>query len=123
MDTASGRLGHFADNFGGDRTDESQRTDAGQTPNVSESFEAHDGCVEPQVDQAETRLSVRRPALALTAEGPRRADLIAWAGAHRDALAGMRLLAPAGIKALLREHVGLEAEALKSGTIGPVATA
>ena len=65
----------------------------------------------------------RRPALALTAEGPRRADLVAWAGAHRVALAAMRLLAPAGIGVLLAEHVGLTAEALKSGTVGPAATA
>ena len=65
----------------------------------------------------------RRPALALTAEGPRRADLIAWAGAHRDTLSGMRLLAPAGIGVLLAEHCGLRAEPLPSGTLGPAATA
>jgi methylglyoxal synthase len=65
----------------------------------------------------------RRPTLALTAEGPRRADLIAWAGAHREMLARMRLLAPAGIGALLAEHVGLKAEPLRSGTVGPAATA
>jgi len=35
----------------------------------------------------------------------------------------MRLLAPAGIGALLAEHVGLTAEPLKSGTVGPAATA
>ena len=65
----------------------------------------------------------RAPVLALTAEGPRRADLIAWAGAHVDILSRMRLLAPAGIGALLAEHVGLTAEPLKSGTVGPAATA
>jgi methylglyoxal synthase/RimJ/RimL family protein N-acetyltransferase len=66
---------------------------------------------------------IRRPTLALTAEGPRRADLIAWAGAHRETLARMRLLAPAGIGALLAEHCGLSTEPLKSGTLGPAATA
>ena len=35
----------------------------------------------------------------------------------------MRLLAPPGIGALLAEHVGLTTEPLKSGTIGPAATA
>jgi methylglyoxal synthase len=48
---------------------------------------------------------------------------MAWAGAHRATLATMRLLAPAGIGALLAEHVGLAAEPLKSGTVGPAATA
>src|SRR4029453_4841811 len=33
------------------------------------------------------------------------------------------LLAPAGIRALLAEHVGLSAEPLRSGTVGPAATA
>jgi len=70
----------------------------------------------------ETR-ETRRPALALTAEGPRRADLIAWAGAHRGRLATMRLLAPAGIGGLLAEHVGLATHPLRSGTMGPAATA
>jgi methylglyoxal synthase/GNAT superfamily N-acetyltransferase len=72
---------------------------------------------------AETYPPTRRPTLALTAEGPRRADLIAWAGARKTALSAMRLLAPAGIKAMLKDHVGLECEVLKSGTIGPAATA
>ncbi|MBX6751718.1 MAG: GNAT family N-acetyltransferase [Micromonosporaceae bacterium] len=67
--------------------------------------------------------TTRRPALALTAEGPRRADLIAWASAHYSALATMRLFAPAGIAVLLAEHVGLSAEPLRSGTVGPSATA
>src|SRR5690606_24893377 len=67
--------------------------------------------------------ATRRPALALTAEGPRRADLIAWASAHYSTLATMRLFAPAGIAALLAEHVGLSAEPLRSGTVGPSATA
>ncbi len=35
----------------------------------------------------------------------------------------MRLLAPAGIGTLLSEHVGLTAEPLRSGTVGPAATA
>jgi methylglyoxal synthase len=67
--------------------------------------------------------TTRRPALALTAEGPRRADLIAWAGAHRDTLSRMRLLAPSGIGALLDEQCGLTSDPLRSGTIGPTATA
>ncbi|MDT5024893.1 MAG: hypothetical protein QOE61_1319, partial [Micromonosporaceae bacterium] len=77
----------------------------------------------PQDEVARAQPLTRRPALALTAEGPRRADLVAWAGAHRATLATMRLLAPAGIGALLAEHVGLTAEPLKSGTVGPAATA
>jgi methylglyoxal synthase/L-amino acid N-acyltransferase YncA len=76
-----------------------------------------------EADGALAHQVVRRPGLALTAEGPRRADLIAWASAHRVALQGMRLLAPAGIGALLAEHVGLFAERLRSGTVGPAATA
>src|SRR6185369_913895 len=52
-----------------------------------------------------------------------RADLVAWAGAHRDALRRMRLLAPPGIGALLTEHCGLTTEPLRSGTLGPAATA
>ena len=63
------------------------------------------------------------PAIALTAEGPRRADLIAWASANAGVLARMRLLAPAGVGSLLAEHVGLATEPLKSGTVGPAATA
>jgi methylglyoxal synthase/GNAT superfamily N-acetyltransferase len=70
-----------------------------------------------------SRGEARRPALALTAEGPRRSDLIAWAGAHAGTLSRMRLLAPAGIGALLSEHVGLATETLRSGTVGPAATA
>jgi methylglyoxal synthase len=66
---------------------------------------------------------VRRPALALTAEGPRRADLIAWASAHREVLGPLRLLAPAGIGALLAEHAGLATQPLRAGTVGPAATA
>lgn len=65
----------------------------------------------------------RRPALVLSAEGPRRADLLAWAGAHRDKLAGLRLLAPPGVSTLLTEQVGLTSEPLRSGTMGPAATA
>jgi len=66
---------------------------------------------------------MRRLALALTAEGPRRPDLVAWASAHREVLRSMRLLAPAGVGALLAEHAGLATEPLRSGTIGPAATA
>jgi methylglyoxal synthase len=74
-------------------------------------------------DQPAAPRPSRRPALALTAEGPRRADLIAWAGAHRDRLAGLRLLAPAGVGGLLAEHTGLTTHPLRSGTMGPAATA
>src|SRR5258706_11231272 len=97
MDAASGRLAHLAQDFG--TTGQSQVVVAGAQP------------------------STRRPALALTAEGPRRADLIAWAGVHQAALRTMRLLAPAGVGALLAEHVGLSAERLRPGTAGPAATA
>ncbi|GAA1746421.1 GNAT family N-acetyltransferase [Luedemannella helvata] len=62
-------------------------------------------------------------ALVLTAEGPRRSDLIAWAGAHRQRLAGLRLLAPPGVGALLQEKLGLVTEPLRAGTVGPTATA
>jgi methylglyoxal synthase/GNAT superfamily N-acetyltransferase len=105
VERSSGRLAHFPDHFGGAADPNAPADD----PRPSEL---------PRSEQP-----ARRPALALTAEGPRRADLIAWASAHRTALSGMRLLAPAGIRALLQEHVGLEAEVLKSGTIGPAATA
>lgn len=62
--------------------------------------------------------ATRRPALALTAEGPRRADLIAWATAHEATLRTMRLLAPASVGALLAEHAGLSAEPLRPGAFG-----
>jgi methylglyoxal synthase/RimJ/RimL family protein N-acetyltransferase len=68
-------------------------------------------------------LTTRRPALALTAEGPRRADLVAWASANYATLKNLRLLAPAGLVGLLAEHAGLSAEPLRSGTVGPAATA
>ena len=75
MDAASGRLAHLRTTPAGHG--QAQDVVAGAQP------------------------TTRRPALALTAEGPRRADLIAWAGAHRTTLSTMRLLAPAGIGALL----------------------
>lgn len=62
-------------------------------------------------------------ALVLTAEGPRRSDLVAWASAHRQRLVGLRLLAPPGVGALLQEKLGLATETLRSGTVGPTATA
>jgi methylglyoxal synthase len=65
----------------------------------------------------------RRPTLALTAEGPRRADLLAWASAHRDTLSTLRLLAPAAIGTLLRDRVGVITEPLRAGTVGPAASA
>jgi len=96
IDVASGRLAHFAQDFGG-----------------------HD---QPQDVVAGAQPTTRRPALALTAEGPRRADLIAWAGTHHATLTTMSLLAPAGIGTLLARHVGLSAEPLRSGTLSPAAT-
>jgi methylglyoxal synthase len=98
MTKNTGRLAHYAVDFGSQNVDVAPLT-------------------------KEDRPLTRRPALALTAEGPRRADLVAWAGAHRDILARMRLLAPAGIGVLLTEHCGLTTEPLKSGTLGPAATA
>ncbi len=96
IDVASGRLAHFAQDFGG-----------------------HD---QPQDVVAGAQPTTRRPALALTAEGPRRADLIEWAGTHHATLTTMCLLAPAGIGTLLAHHVGLSAEPLRSGTLSPAVT-
>ena len=110
----SGRLAHFAQDFGG--ADRRNISGGADQRNVS-------GGAALQAGVAGAQPLARRPALALTAEGPRRADLVAWAGAHRASLTAMRLLAPAGIGALLAEHVGLTAEPLKSGTVGPAATA
>ena len=62
-------------------------------------------------------------AIALTAEGPRLADLIAWASANAGTLHRMRLLAPAGIGSQLAEHAGLTTEPLRSGTVGPASSA
>src|SRR6516165_8349440 len=74
----SGRLAHYPVNFG-------SPTDLGPVA----------------VSAPAAAPLTRRPTLALTAEGPRRSDLIGWAGAHRDTLARMRLLAPAGVGVLL----------------------
>lgn len=74
-----------------------------------------------QVAGAQT--TTGRPALALTAEGPRRADLVAWAKANQTSLGSVRLFAPASVGTLLAEHVGLSTEPLPSGTVGPAATA
>ncbi len=81
------------------------------------------GSAQPQDVVAGAHPTTRRPALALTAEGPRRADLLAWADVNRAALTTLRLLAPAGIGRLLAENVGLSSESLRSGTVGPTATA
>jgi methylglyoxal synthase len=105
---ASDRLSHFPEYFG----------DA--NPPATEAIIEIEAAA-AMLDATPTPL--RRPALALTAEGPRRADLVAWASAHIDVLTRMRLLAPAGIGALLAEHVGLTTQPLRSGTIGPAATA
>jgi methylglyoxal synthase/RimJ/RimL family protein N-acetyltransferase len=144
MEPATGRLAHFPEDFGGAEQrgyfggaeqrgysgGAEQRGYSGGAEQRGYSGGAEQrgysgGAViaEPSSKVAGVQPPARRPALALTAEGPRRADLIAWAGAHSRVLEGMRLLAPAGIKALLHEHVGLDAEILKSGTIGPAATA
>jgi methylglyoxal synthase len=97
IDVESGRLAHLARDFGG--PDQPQGVVAGAQP------------------------TTRRPALALTAEGPRRADLIAWTETHHATLTTMRLLAPASTGTLLAQHVGLSTEPLRSGTLGPAATA
>jgi methylglyoxal synthase len=65
----------------------------------------------------------RVPALVLTAEGPRRADLLAWAGVHRDRLAGLRLFAPPGMAAVLGDRLGVRVEVVRTGTLGPTSTA
>jgi methylglyoxal synthase/L-amino acid N-acyltransferase YncA len=106
------RLSHTPDAFG---------TTEGLGPVAP--FGGRDAFGDTEVTVMSAPQVVRRAAIAMTAEGPRRADLIAWASAHRTALEGMRLLAPAGIGALLAEHVGLFAEPLRSGTVGPAATA
>lgn len=111
--TTSGRLAHYPADFGS--------TDLRLTG--AEADPALPMVVAPLDEVAGAQPLTRRPALALTAEGPRRADLVAWAGAHRAALSQMRLLAPAGIGVLLAEHCGLRTEPLKSGTVGPAATA
>jgi methylglyoxal synthase/L-amino acid N-acyltransferase YncA len=120
---ASARLDHVGGDFGGAE----QRTNSGGAEQRTNSGGAeqrtNSGGAEAESAMAGAQPSTRRPALALTAEGPRRADLIAWAGAHREALASMRLLAPSGIGALIAEHVGLFAHPLRSGTMGPAATA
>ena len=105
MEKVSGRLDHFAEFFGNGaffgKGPEGQQE--GESPGATEDS--------------------RPTAIALTAEGPRRADLIAWASANAGALARMRLLAPAGIGSLLAEHAGLATEVLRSGTLGPASTA
>src|SRR6185295_10867734 len=65
----------------------------------------------------------RVPALLMTAEGPRRADLLAWAGVHRERLARLRLFAPPGIASLLTERLGVRVEVVRPGTLGQGATA
>jgi methylglyoxal synthase/RimJ/RimL family protein N-acetyltransferase len=121
---ASSRLSHGTVGRFGDEV---------QQPNVTIG-ELHGSAADPttrageatgasQVLVAGAQPATRRPALALTAEGPRRADLIAWATAHYSVLRHLRLLAPAGVGALLAEHVGLHTEPLRSGTVGPAATA
>lgn len=77
----------------------------------------------PQRETAGAQPLNRRPALALSAEGPRRVDLVDWVNGNRAALAGVRLLAPAGIAHLLAAQTGLAAEALRAGTMGPAAAA
>jgi len=69
------------------------------------------------------RPPTRLLAIALTAEGLRRGDLVAGAGARRSTLSRMRILAPARIGGLLAEHAGLTAEHLRSGTRGPTGSA
>ncbi len=108
---SSGRLAHHIE---GDLRD--RHLDARLAPELS--LDQVAGAQTPA-----TAPATRRPALALTAEGPRRADLVAWAVANEATLRSVRLFAPSGIGALLAEHVGLPAEPLRSGTVGPAATA
>jgi methylglyoxal synthase/GNAT superfamily N-acetyltransferase len=117
QDATSGRLAHYPQHFTIEPVEMGEAGDgpAGVSPGP--------GVVEDGDPAGTSSSPPRRPTLALAAEGPRRADLIAWASAHRDELVAMRLLAPAGIGALLSEHVGLATERLKSGTVGPAATA
>jgi methylglyoxal synthase/RimJ/RimL family protein N-acetyltransferase len=97
VEKVSGRLDHFAEFFG-------------------------DGA--PVGEGQEGLPDGERPtAIALTAEGPRLADLIAWASANAGTLQRMRLLAPAGIGSRLAEHAGLTTEPLRSGTVGPASSA
>src|SRR5438552_2801240 len=65
----------------------------------------------------------RVPALLMTAEGPRRADLLAWAGVHRERLTRLRLFAPPGIASLLTERLGVSVDVVRPGTLGEGATA
>lgn len=131
----SSRLAHFAHNFGpahgagpdgigpahGAGQDDDGPAEKQEVPAV---VGASQPAVTPRDLVAEVpQQQLRRPALVLTAEGPRRADLVAWAHSHRDTLAQLRLLAPAGIGALLAEHAGLVADPMRSGTIGPAASA
>src|SRR5688572_25539473 len=86
----SGRLAHFAQKF--DPLDSPGAVTGTRVPSRSPG--------------AAAQPPSRRPTLALTAEGPRRADLVAWASAHRETLSNLRLLAPAAIGTLIRERVG-----------------
>jgi methylglyoxal synthase/RimJ/RimL family protein N-acetyltransferase len=118
VEQVSGRLDHHA-TFFGDREPAAVGERDG-APGVTGDTARGD---RDRADEVRAEPTGRTPALALTAEGPRRADLIAWASARADVLSRLRLLAPAGIGALLAEHVGLVTEPLKSGTVGPAATA
>lgn len=56
--------------------------------------------------------------LALIAHDGRKVDLVAWASFNRQVLARCRLVATAGTARLLRDKVGLEVEALRTGPAG-----
>ncbi len=114
----SGRLAHHID---GARLERAFDARLAPDPPADQVAGAQTPRIRPSAESGAP--TTRRPALALTAEGPRRADLVAWAKANQTALRTVRLFAPASIGALLCEHVGLSAEPMRSGTVGLAATA
>lgn len=56
--------------------------------------------------------------IALVAHDQRKADLLAWAGRHRAALAAHRLVATGTTGALLADELGLDLVRLESGPLG-----
>jgi methylglyoxal synthase len=109
----SARLAHYPDDFGAAESG----AQAGGPATTDQP-----GVVSPQ-HGADLPVLGRVPALVLTAEGPRRADLLSWASAHRGKLAKLKLHAPSGIGSMLAEQVGLTSEPLRAGTVGPTGTA
>lgn len=56
--------------------------------------------------------------LGIIAHDNKKVDLVAWATFNRETLRGFRLLATAHTARVLREKVGLDVEALLSGSTG-----